>query len=184
MPAFGLTFFLKQAVTNVGCSETYFVDVADYDAATAEAGLLLLDRVGILCDTWAIVYSRISLPTVAGDSVVSFANTPGENVGTSVDPWSALLTRLEAGELHRGRKFLHGVPEGAFNADGSYNPANGSAAAFDTYFDRTKTAPYQLKAAGPTFIDVTNHIPLRMASHRIGRPFGLQVGRRRSPAGP
>lgn len=184
MATYALTLAINKSSGSTGCSETYYVDSASYADADILLVALVAARVAILASIWEVVWGRVSLEGVAGDSILEYFREAGDITADPADvaqPWTALLTRLEAGPGDRGRKFLHGCPEDFWTDSLVYDPGNPNNADVQAYLDLTGSAPYLLKTDGG-FVEVTAHSALRATSHRIGRPFGLLVGRRSSPA--
>jgi hypothetical protein len=189
MPVYGYTFFLGDDAGSYGWTETYFSEETNKAAALTQGSVLLASRTTVLTDLHKIVAVRVSDTSVFNDSKF-LAGVPvnGAIVGTVptiADPWSCLLIREEADWEHRGRKYLHGILKDTFEADRSYDATNPNNGDWQAFFAVLRGASMRLKT-GPVgsevFFPISDVIPLREVSHRVGRPFGLLVGRRTIPA--
>ena len=100
MPVFQLTLAINKSDRSTGASETYYVEEPDYADADVDLVSLVAARVAILAASWQIEWGRVSKVGVPGDSVLEYFRQVGDIVVADVkaveQPWSALLTRMEA----------------------------------------------------------------------------------------
>ena len=184
MPDFQVTLFLTDTEGTYGWSEPYYIEATTIEVGVPAMEALITERSLVLTDFNKIVAGRISDTAVLNDSLLA-TNTPldGAIVSTSitaVDPWTALMMRVESTSAHRGRHFFHGVLENTFLADRSYDPANPNNATWVDWKDYLVTnTKLRYKLAGvPTYGTLTGAILQRMVEKKVGRPFGLLRGRR------
>lgn len=186
MPVFRGTFFFQSSTRPFGWTETYALTVADYDAAEIELALLADLRVAILTTDCVIRAVRMSNTSVAGDArFIGIGGDVGTLAGDFVDPTTALLTRYEATPVYRGRTFLHGVVQDVFTAALGYDHGNPAAADFTAFGVKLASTPFQIRTVAGVLItwrNIDNVQFVGYSSHRVGRPFGLQRGRRKIPA--
>lgn len=184
MPDFAATLFLGDVEGSYGWSETYYLTAVTDLVARDKLDDLCNARINVLVDVCKVESGRVSNVDIVGDSFLSTV-TPltGLIVSThltAVDPWSALNLRLEAGSLHRGRKFMHGVLEDTFDSDRRYNPGNPNAGAWTTWL-AFLVADWKIRV-GPapafTYEVITAALPIREVEHKVGRPFTVLRGRR------
>jgi hypothetical protein len=179
----------------IGWTERYFMTATTYSVAKDDVDSLVTKRLALSCPDVKVDYVRVSDVGVRGDSVVAPAPglvgtyTAGAAPAVSTEPWTALNVRMEGGTLYRGRKFIHGLPQflmtgNIFTPDSPWNTAfNAYAAALlatTCLWVRDRSAVQALPPAAPimTKVTLTQIWPLGTTSHRVGRPFGLPVGRR------
>jgi len=191
MPAptscFELTMFVKGVAMNVGWSEKYYYDAADFPAALAEVNVLTPLRAACLSNLFTIDFVRISKTDVDGDSIIVEADSPGLTTNPPVfEPSACLLIRIEAGSERRGRRFLHGVPVAVFMANGDYDEGAFESTDTEAYIAHIIGLNYLLRTGvnpgPPVYRIITNGFGQRLTTHRIGRPFGLRRGRRSPPS--
>lgn len=178
------TLFFTDAEGTYGFTEPYYLDALTPEAARTALDALAVARAEVLIDGCTIVAGRVSDVTITNDSLLC-EDLPidGQIVSTSitaVDPWTALMVRIESTSLHRGRHFFHGVLENTFLANRSYDPANPNNAAWVTWMTYLETNTFlRYKVAGvPTFGQVTAAILQKEVEKKVGRPFNLLRGRR------
>lgn len=187
MPNYAGTLFFTDQLNSYGWSETYFVNNVTIAGGKTVVENLVGLRSDILSANCKIQAGRISDVLITRDSLLlDGLPLSGQIVATvadTVQPWTALNIRIEATSLNRGRKFLHGVTDDIFLTDRTYNIANPHAAEFTLFFNEL-VASFRLRVGGllvPTYEAITNVIPIRETSRRVGRPFGVLVGRRATP---
>jgi hypothetical protein len=103
----------------------------------------------------------------------------------STEPWSALQIAWDVNfDLHTVR-FMHGIPQSQVVA-GIYTPTGGFTTALTALLTSLE-ANTKMWARDPSVVGSpkqqwtpTDIHPEKMTSHRVGRPFGLLVGRRLS----
>jgi len=184
MPNFQVTLFFQDDAGTLGWSEPYYIENVDIAGAKISMDTLIIARAEVLCDLYSIVAGRVSDVDVLNDSLLA-EDMPleGQIVSTSataVDPWSALMVRIESSSLYRGRHFFHGVLENTFLPSRSYDPANPNAGAWDTWAAYLVTNTLLKHKAGLTIVysALTNCILQREVMKKVGRPFNLLRGRR------
>jgi len=184
MPIYAGTLFFQDLESSYGWSETYYQEHATIeDMVTSMNGRVSL-RANVLVDINTMVAGRVSDTAILNDSLLLTGfPVPGQVVSTSttaVEPWTALLVRIEATSLFRGRHFFHGILESTFIAGRTYDPANPEAADWTAFFDDILAFDRlrHIVADVPEFDVITSVIPQREVMKKVGRPFGLLRGRR------
>lgn len=170
-----------------GWSEVWYPKGSSLAAALASCESCINDRIALMPAHVGLERLEVSDLTIRGDVVVS-GSTPlnGTWTGTSSmqPPWDALLINLRNVDgLHRGRKFMRGLPANAVS-DGKFSPVSPWPAnflAFQTTFIANmqlvkKTDPGPPPVYTPYAITTINYD--RLVHRPAGRPFGLLVGRR------
>lgn len=192
MPLYNCTFFFEMNAT--GWTETYVQEAAD--EATAQAGLLRLvpTRMDLSPDIVKLKALRISQSGMPRDSIlvpVPSTMTAGRfgdfnATGDNCDmPDLAMLVEYRNGSRYKNRKFLRGLPDviahngelvwtnTAFNDAWLVFSARLSHAS-ESWRVRTKNP-----AGGFQHQPITDVNRVRLTLRRVGRPFGLRVGRRK-----
>jgi hypothetical protein len=184
MPNFQQTLFLGDEGGTYGWSEPYYATYVDIDAAKIGLDALCTARAEVLTDLHQVVAGRVSDVDVLNDSLLAedlpIDGAIAATSVTAVDPWTALMVRIESTSAHRGRHFFHGVLEDTFLPNRSYDPANPNNAAWVTwmtYLIDNTLLRYKL-AGVPVYGVVTNAILQREVEKKVGRPFNLLRGRR------
>ncbi len=184
MPNFQATLFFQDEAGTLGWSEPYYLENVDVDAAKIAMDALITARAEVLCDLYSIVAGRVSDVDVLNDSLLA-EDLPVEGAivstsATAVDPWTALMVRIESTSAYRGRHFFHGVLENTFLPSRSYDPANPNNAAWVTWQTYLITNTLLKHKAGLTTVYsiITNAILQREVMKKVGRPFNLLRGRR------
>ncbi len=184
MPTYQATLFLGDNDGTFGYSEPYYLTAATPAAAKTAMDALIGERIKVLVDIHSVFAGRVSDVAILNDSLLS-AVTPLEGliastIATAVQPWTALNARCEAGAAARGRHFWHGILENTFQDNRHYDPANPNAAAWTAWvvFVAANTLLRHMVAAVPTYSAITDVIPIRETSKKVGRPFELLRGRR------
>lgn len=191
------TVFFRAVDRSVGWTERYFLSALTYDAALIVANEIAVARAALMRNDVEIPYIRVSDIGIRGDAVVASPSIEGtfqpettlDPLQLSTEPWSALNLRLEAGPLYRGRKFLHGIPQSVVQGKRIFllGPFEAPLAALRTIllqstvlWVRDKTVAQPAEPLPPVMVraQITDVVPIALVNHRIGRPFGLQVGRR------
>lgn len=179
----------------IGWTERYFLNALTYEQAKTDTDNLVDVRRALSTSDLSLAYVRISDVGIKGDSVVSVS--PGIN-GTfpdvvngpgNTEPWTALNIRLEGGTLYRGRKFIHGLPQ-ALMGGSFFTPSADWTNLFTAYvallksacclYVRDKTVAQPAAPMPPIMVKqgITNVLIIGTTTRHVGRPFGLQVGRR------
>lgn len=179
----------------MGWTERYFLNAQAYSQAKTDADSLLQKRMLLSRNDVKVSYVRISDVGVRGDSVISLAPDTGAGYGetsagvSSTEAWTALNVRIEGGALYRGRKFIHGLPQSLMLGNifaptqiwtDNFNMWAGFLKTACCLWVRDKTVAQPLPPLPPimTRIGITDVYPIGTTTHHVGRPFGLQVGRR------
>lgn len=190
MPFQQAVMFFEDVSNTYGWTEVYWLDQADTGAARAALEVLIVDRADMLSSIHQIVGGRVSDAAVLRDSLLT-TNTPivGAIAATALsatEPWTALNVRLECTAAHRGRLFMHGCLEDFFSQpDRLYDDGNANDGAVQAFMADLLVTYRRITVAGvPTFLPITAALPLRQVAKRVGRPFGLLVGRRPIAAAP
>jgi len=189
MPDYQGTLFFQDNASSYGWTENYFYEgVADIDAALALLAVLIPLRAAVLTDRHNLAAGRVSDIAVLNDSkLVSGLPVVGDVVSTNltvVQPWTALLTRNEATSLYRGRTFFHGTLETTFTSGRNYDTGNPQAADWTALFtEMVDRCSLKHKVGLVTLLTPYSAIlPLRQVERKVGRPFNLLRGRRRTVA--
>lgn len=172
-----------------GFSESYYLTGSTLSAAKTALSNLVTARKGMISNTLDIEYANVSQLGVKRDSFIVIngpqagSDTVTANVPNRLS--DALLIRQESQAGRICNRYLHGVPDPAV-INGSY--LVGGVAAFDTalaaYLTALQTNSGFLKKVNPadqstwiveTWGTITNR---GLTSHKVGRPFDLQRGRR------
>lgn len=184
MPQYQQTLFFEDVDRSYGWSESYFRESPDPQLARTAMDSLIGFRLDVLVDLCQISAARVSDVDITNDSLLSVGLPLPGNVAstilTAADPWSCLNLRIEASDLYRGRKFIHGILENTFSDNRAWNPANPNAAQWLAFFTELEDN-YNLRINSPgpfSYISITKCVPLKETTRKVGRPFGLLVGRR------
>ncbi len=179
---------------NTGWSETWWTLAGQtYQKAQQSMEAYFQDRLTMDTADIEIPYLIISDIDVKGDSVViSYGDTWQGKIqiaaGVRMNPWDALLVRLnDPSNNYRGFRFFHGLSFKFFTANRQWSTVGGGPALFAKVIAtlQAQNLCWQVKqkpvAIPPVYIQVPVGIgtPMRLTEHRVGRPFGLPVGRRR-----
>lgn len=180
-----------------GFSESYWLQAADYANAETIVAPLLTARLGMLLSSVHQVYAEVSNVDSVRDSRVVGSTGPTSNPGTYTPAAGtvplptevALLVSFEADPSHKNRKFIHGMTTA--DVDGNrFIPSAGFTTAFQAYQLALVTNAFQVRSRfGPNptpppaslylYHTIVLTSPIRVTTRKIGRPFGLSVGRRR-----
>jgi hypothetical protein len=187
----GVLFF-EDIVGSLGWTEVYWLHDADTDTARTHLFTLAGLRAAAMADIYQVVAGRVSDVNLLNDSFLLVGLPIVGGIASTqlsaTDPWSALNLRLECTSLHRGRLYMHGCMEAFFTApDRKYNPGNANDAAVQAFIAALLTATDRRVKATPgpfAYTPITAGIPQREVPHKIGRPFGLLHGRRRTAPSP
>lgn len=198
MPIYQVTRILRNG--DSGWSESYWTEQASASGAFA-AALALNNAVRQLqVPSVRLDALRISL---AGERMsATHVDVPvGERTGASPDiggviqhmnlaPDAALITIRTAIWRHKNRKFLRGIPDNAFQFNGLLlaavpdflarlnGPENSVLTTLIAQNFRVRTRQ-RAPLTGFVYTTITAITVERATTRRVGRPFGLPVGRRR-----
>jgi hypothetical protein len=186
------TLFFDAIAQNIGWSETYFLNVATHVAGLAVLNGLVPLRAGILQTTGRITWIRICNVDAPRDSRMQ-AIPPGVGTGTfdnvahpSAGTSDSLLIRKDYDPDNNcfNKLFLHYIPEAIFlgrdYAGATTLPAwDVLYQAFRTYLLDPANSFLVRKGPAPYVYKALNVMEIKWRTeHKIGRPFGLSVGRR------
>ena len=177
---------------NFGWAEVYPLNAVTYPTATVALSSILEDRLPTMCGDVTCLGGRVSDQNVRGDSQLIHLPVPptGTYVGAALtityDSEVTLQWRFEATPQHRVVRSVRAIPSDQFE-NGVYTPVGGWFATLTTWAllvqnlcsistaikPRPPAAPYYI------FTPMTNNIFGKQSHRKIGRPFGLLVGRRR-----
>lgn len=183
------TMFLEDD-SGAGWSESFYCTAANLNAAQTLIDTFIPDAMDCRPASVACVYARVSDVAVRGDSLLSTLPfpVPGTYVlptgATQMEPGAAVLVQLFASATVKGHWFFRGGPSSIlqgreFVTGTTWDAAFGLAAAtlIASFQIRHKTSP------GPppvyAYTNMTSVTPERGTTRRVGRPFGLPVGRRK-----
>jgi len=187
-----MTVFFADPTLNVGWTETWILNAVDYPSAYATFGSFAPLRVALMMDTSFITTVRISnvnairdsfvrsIPAAIGQGTISHATVPPAGLD------DALIWRKDDGVTYTyfNKLFMHSVPAGIFNGriyPATTPPAGWTAAviAFQTFILAGANG-FLVRKGGPpvTYVPIGSFDPLRRTTRKLGRPFGLLVGRR------
>jgi hypothetical protein len=199
MPDFRGSLLFSQPAQVAGWSEIYYLNDPNHNGALRTMLELMQRRMAISNGTTYCDSVRVSNVDHPRDVLfVNFANpiqgkyrkANGSDVG-----WTAVMVNLRVDPANRGKKFLRGMPDELINvpfsgqeiftAPGDWNFA------FNAYREYIITHNFELRRTkknpnppppARVFKDFVGPIQeleyVRVVSRRIGRPFGLQRGRR------
>jgi hypothetical protein len=194
MPTYQCVGFYSKPTAIVGGATVVYYSAPDRLSAM---GLFtgLIDKLRDLqSPTWQWDFARVSDVSILGDAyVVSFLGTkPGTFVPTVPPLREAgladclLLRKVDPVNAKHGFIFLHGHPQNEF-AGRSYTPDAAAIAALlalGTYL--TANPPMWAHRTNPgvtppvyTYIGFNDVTPIKLVTHKIGRPFDDIRGRRR-----
>lgn len=188
MPVFQATLFLGDG-QNSGFSESYFWTGPDYTAAAAATATMAAKRLAPLHMEYQLIGMRISDVAIFGDSYLpTIPASPFPIQGEASDalykrpnPAIAALHRMEAGPLHRGHKFLRGIPLQLIT--GEHLKDLTTIVGYSTWISEL-IANWQLAVTlhgtgTKVYLPISRIIALGDVRRRPGRPFGAPRGRRR-----
>jgi hypothetical protein len=145
MPVFKCSQFFTQG--RFGWSESHYGTFADHATALAALDSLRQFRVQLFgkdisatppADNPRLEFARVSLDTVAGDSLVSEytdnAQVNPVDVGEADIPHTCLLVRLEAGTANRRSFFLRGLPDWVTKGGGQFISSGNFSARLRGFF--------------------------------------------------
>lgn len=178
-----------------GFSESYEFSAPSVAAAKTIVAGMPAQRVRWLSQDWSIVGFRLAFESTSlvGEKCkkkytpVQIGRCPGNPVGqlgAADSPYAAVLVRISfADAAYKPRNFLaRGIPDTWWTA-GALSIPPGDGNQFLTWFNNMTTVPVGKNAPVPTgcssnFVPWSSYCVQRVASRKIGRPFGLLRGRR------
>jgi hypothetical protein len=180
-----LIAFFTTVNPECGWSEIYYPAATDIETAISGwISHVLPARLGIMPADVNIVYIRCSDVNVKGDSILDTSTHIGTWSGSSNvnDARLSLLIRQRNEFNQRAMKYIHGIPTDQFTL-GVYTPTTPFGTAFNVFksavianclhANKNPTPPPKLVLS--TIVDFG---VVRLTTRRVGRPFGLPVGRR------
>lgn len=189
MADFQGTFFFRDTGRSFGWTESYYLTSTNHNTAATTLGLLATDRLAFMDPGNYLDQIRVSDINIERDSVLVLSSPrPGTaTIAAGVkgtDPWTALMFRVESGFAYRGRKYCHGCLNDIALSSRAYDGTNPNDAAVQSYIANL-VGNFKLKTkdtVGPPVVHnlqvISQVLPQRLVEHRVGRPFGLLVGRR------
>lgn len=181
-----------------GFSESYEFEASSVAAATAVAANLPAFRAGILSSSWQIIgyrlsaisYTYVSTPKphcvkkYTPVKIIACISPITGALGVTDSPYAAVYYDISMVDpvLRDRRMLIRGIPDTWWDGGVLVDPCP-DAGAVVVWFNAFKTAgvgkAYALPSGcSPAFIGWNAYCPKRIASRRIGRPFGLLRGRR------
>jgi len=182
------TFFFQDLPSSYGWTEVFYTNAADIAAARTRFQEYIPLRAAVLTDLHKMVACRISQVDILNDSLlVQGFPIVGDVTATTLsqcEPWTALLTRNEAGSEHRGRTYFHGLLESTFTTGRIYDPVNAQSVEWEALLEwiRVNCRLRWLDGVTYMYTPFTDIYPLRQVNRKVGRPFSLLRGRRKIPA--
>ena len=199
MPQYkGTLLFTYQGSPPVGFSESVEFEADDDDQAKTKIATWPAQRVKWLASQWKIVGFRLALSTISTVSgkckekltpvqIGACVGTPSGLLGDADSPFTGVLFRVTFGNpIKLPRNYIaRGIPDDWW-AGGVLAIPPGAGTKFLGWFNfmRTQKAGayrFNPKKAPPCTVDFTrwlSYCTQRIASRRIGRPFGLIRGRK------
>lgn len=179
-----LLFQTEQPVS--GWSEVYYHTGNDITTVRTDTTALVTARLAILagdCQCSGYRAYRIGQKRY-GVTVANTPPTPGTWTAgeRSTEPWTALLLDINSSFSVQVLKYLHGIPQSQIS-EGIFDPTGPFTTALNAFF-AVLVAKWKIWAKDPASPSEKSEWPItdveenRIVSHRIGRPFGLPVGRR------
>jgi hypothetical protein len=189
----GIIFF---AQGQQGWSEVYPLAATTYATAETAINDLVNARLDMLPVADSILGWRISDIDVKGDSKVELIEQQGSYDAAGTPPaepdvaTTVIKIRADtADHLHRGVRYLHGIPDRVV-LGGVYNPDAAFSTAMTAYLALLVTSvdikSRQIVAPGPppvivyTFHAIGECVVDGVWSRKVGRPFGLHRGKLRT----
>lgn len=191
MPTFKISYFF-QTNDSEGWSENYYVQETDIQTAATFGAGNIAPRMALSPNNVSLIYARASDVAVKGDSLIlpgtypvvgTYTLSTGE---TPLEANSALMIRIFATALVKGRVFLRGLSSGVI-----VGRDYGAPALFVTrlaaYFAGWATFAYvrHRTSKGPppvyTYVVSTSLLLDGVSARKPGRPFGQPRGRKAQP---
>jgi hypothetical protein len=175
---------------DVGVSEVYATTQANIGAATTIADQIVAHRQAMLCTDVTILATVTSDSDIRGDAELGegypkVGTYTGDGAKT-YDPTITNLTRwTDAALVKRAMRHIRLIPDDQFGTDSTFSPIVGWTTPRSTFFAFAALnlfIPTKIKGAvAPpfyTFTPVFAATSERKSHKKVGRPFGLSVGRR------
>lgn len=197
MSTFRVDWIMEDVKNGVGWSERWYVTAPDNDTAADLVSGYWTKRRAITCDNVFLRFERVCNADPPRDSQFEAIPATPLNHGTIDSTTSppmgydmALLVRRDSatGTIF-GHTFLHGLPTSIITTNREFDLSLGPvgfSAAFAALATEVTGGGYQIRkktAAGPppvyTPLTCATYIPLRITTHRVGRPFDQLRGKRR-----
>jgi hypothetical protein len=181
-----LSLIFEMSQPAAGWSETIYLPGTDVAASIALAESLLALRIAILPFDCECPGYRLYVVGTKRNGVTIYKNPPTAGGWTvddlSTEPWSAILLACNSNYQLMVNKYIHGIPQSQVVA-GQYTPTGPFTTALTAYIAGLKAGAVLYAknpaAVGPkTEWNITFANPAKLVEHRVGRPFGLLVGRR------
>jgi hypothetical protein len=181
-----------------GWSESYWLSQGDHTQAATALLVIIPLRLAMLTSDIHMVHAEVSVTDHQRDSRVVGLTGPTENPGTYTPAAGtvplatqvAVLWEFEGDPAHKNRKFLHGWTSA--DVDGNrFVPSAAMQTIYAAFNAALLSQAFQVRVnrhANPVpppnftydYIPITVIRQIRVVTRRIGRPFGLPVGRRRA----
>jgi len=189
---FRVVLFFNQPTLLAGWSETYFNTLSDRNQVINQSNSLARTRMRMSPIGTFLSHLRVSDVDPPRDSSIDdFQGMPlrgehSQSAGSDLG-WTSLLVSLISSPYRAGRKFLRGVPDLMFTVQTGvpvFRPDQRFKDGFTAY-RRALTIVENGWAirnrSGTSYIynGITDVKIVRTTSHRVGRPFGQPVGRRK-----
>lgn len=199
MPQYkGTLLFTYQGSPPVGFSESIEFEADDDDAAKGKIATWPAQRVKWLASQWKIVGFRLALVTLSGSGgtckakftpiqIGACPGNPSGQLGDADTPFTGVLFRVDFGvPIKRPRNYIgRGIPDDWWTAGALAIPpaAGGKFLNWFNFMRAQKAGAFRFnpKHALPCEVNFTrwfSYCTQRIASRRIGRPFGLIRGRK------
>lgn len=176
---------------NFGISEDYAMLNATMPGALSDLESLATSRLDLMCSDVTLFGMSVSDANVRGDSLISELaggkgtwGTTAPIIATYQGEEGALVRCTSADYVHRSLRILRLIPSDQFDSGGGLVMIPSFKTAFDDYLALMKTStmiPAHIanNAPVPPYFTAVAYIKFERQSRRkVGRPFGLEAGRR------
>jgi hypothetical protein len=184
-----LSMFLEDD-SGAGWSDNFYITGTTLAQCLTAGDLIIPNFMAVRPNTVNMIYARYSDVSIRGDSLISQVGFPFTGTYTlgagakQMEPGAALLVQLFASATIKGHYYLRGVSNECLSGR-DYDPTT----AFTTAIGSLMSAlvgfvqiRHRVSVGPPPVYNYTNLVtatPERGTTRRVGRPFGLPVGRRK-----
>lgn len=186
--------FIEDAADSEGWSEGYYFPSADYNQGINTLRQLRDLRAALLTQEMIVRYLRVSRLALRGDTLIDDTQTQGTYLVTS-GPQRSVASNVcwvmridcQSPSVRHAQRQMHGVPRDCLVnlLDRGFNPPTQWTTpyvAFAAFYKAQCVEVFKVDNASPpnydTFTPLTVGFRSLLQDRKIGRPFGLQRGRR------